>query len=199
MDILCWFYKNNLFFFFANGKVYLSQKHILVNSAWWKRQLINQGIPEKKITILYNTLVIDHENFDKERYRQKLRSRYNIGSQTCVFLCVQGFRPGKRHLDLIHCFAKLPLSIDWFLWIVGEGVERKKCQAVVDRYGIEKRVRFIGQCLDPRPYYAGADVAISVSLEDSLPNFIIEAQSMQLPVIAIDTKGVNESFLSFNS
>ena len=56
------------------------------------------------------------------------------------------------------------------------------------------RVHFFGHQDDPFPYYAGADVAVSASLEDSLPNFLIEAQSMGLPVVATDYRGVSECF-----
>ena len=38
------------------------------------------------------------------------------------------------------------------------------------------------------------DVAISCSKEDSLPSFLLEAQTEVLPVVDLDTKKVKESF-----
>ena len=55
--------------------------------------------------------------------------------------------------------------------------------------------RLIGHRTDPYACYAAADVAVSVSVEDALPNFLVEAQSLGLPAIAMDYRGVGEGML----
>ena len=83
-------------------------------------------------------------------------------------------------------------EIDWRLWLVGDGKEYRRCQHWAAANGLGTRVRFFHFQHDPFPFYAAADVAVSVSREDSLPNFLIEAQATGLPVVAYDCRGVND-------
>ena len=43
--------------------------------------------------------------------------------------------------------------------------------------------------------YHGADIAVLYSSEESLPNFLVEAQAAGLPVVALDCAGVAETFI----
>jgi glycosyltransferase involved in cell wall biosynthesis len=113
-----------------------------------------------------------------------------------VFLNVSTFRPGKRHMDLLKIFARLRKDqpdLEWRLWLVGDGKEYRRCKHWAAENGLGTRVRFFHFQHDPYPFYAGADVAVSVSREDSLPNFLIESQATSLPVIAYDCRGVEET------
>ncbi len=81
---------------------------------------------------------------------------------------------------------------DWQLWLAGDGGEWQRCFRRASSLIDSGRVRFVGHRADPYACYAGADVAVSVSVEDSLPNFLVEAQTLGLPVIATDFRGVGE-------
>lgn len=167
---------------------------IHVNTHWWKKKLVQQGFDSEKIKVVYNPLVIDFTNVNKEFLRKQKRNLLNVPKDTCVFICVQGFRVGKNHGELIRHFSQLRDSLDWRLWLVGDGPRRRKCERLVRRLKLQERVYFAGFQKDPTPYYAGADVVVTASQRDSLPNFIIEAQAMGLPALAVDTAGVKESF-----
>jgi glycosyltransferase involved in cell wall biosynthesis len=125
-----------------------------------------------------------------------MRNRYGLGKGTCVFLNVATFRPGKRHMDLLRLFARMREArreLDWRLWLVGDGREYKRCRRWAAENGLGTRVRFFHFQQDPFPYYAAADVAVSASREDSLPNFLVEAQATGLPLVAYDCRGVKET------
>ena len=101
-------------------------------------------------------------------------------------------------MDLLRIFARLRgehPDLQWRLWLVGDGREYRRCKNWAAEKGLGTRVRFFHFQHDPYPFYAGADVAVSVSREDSLPNFLIEAQATGLPVIAYDCRGVGETCL----
>jgi glycosyltransferase involved in cell wall biosynthesis len=126
--------------------------------------------------------------------RKQVRRVLGAEASTVVFLNVSNFRAGKRHAWLIETFSGLRSVSDWQLWLVGDGTEWSYCHKLAEKAGILHQIRMLGYCSDPCPYYAGADVAVSASIEDSLPNFLIEAQSAGLPVIASDVRGVGETF-----
>jgi glycosyltransferase involved in cell wall biosynthesis len=174
------------------GKV----RAVIVNSNWWKRRLLERQFPESRIHVAHNSLLLDKSELEHDARREAQRLRYGIQDDTCVFLNVSTFRPGKRHMDLLKIFARLRKDqpdLQWRLWLVGDGKEYRRCKHWAAENGLGTRVRFFHFQHDPYPFYAGSDVAVSVSREDSLPNFLIEAQATALPVIAYDCRGVEET------
>jgi len=173
---------------------------VIVNSEWWRQRLLRRGFDPAKVTTVYNSLLWAESQDEAawEAERQKMRAAHGLGPDTCVFLKVAGFRRGKRHRVLIEAFRKLSLDhpeLDWQLWLVGEGPEARACQELAREQKIGARVRFFGYQARPQAFYAAADAAVSASKEDSLPNFLVEAQSSALPVVAMDYRGVAETFL----
>ena len=169
---------------------------ILVNSNWWKRRLLENNYPEKRVHVVHNSLLLDRSKKEQQNARVSKRSAFKVDEDTCVFLNVSTFRPGKRHIDLIKAFARLKSihrDLKWRLWLVGDGREYHSCKDWAAENGLGTRVRFFHYKQDPFPFDAASDVAVSVSREDSLPNFLIEAQATGLPVIAYDCRGVKET------
>ncbi len=169
---------------------------VLVNSNWWKRRLLERNFPEERIHVVHNAVLLERNLGEYRRERARMRAEYRIGDQTCLFLNVATFRPGKRHLDLLRVFREMRdrhPDLDWRLWLVGDGKEYHRCKHWVAANGLGTRVRFFHFQHDTLPFYAAADMAVSVSREDSLPNFLIEAQASGLPVVAYDCRGVAET------
>lgn len=169
---------------------------VLVNSNWWKRRLLERNFPEERIHVVHNAVLLERSETEHHNTRIRTRGKYKIADETCVFLNVATFRPGKRHLDLLRIFANLRErhpALEWRLWLVGDGREYRRCKHWAAENGLGTRVRFFHFQEDPFPFYAAADVAVSASREDSLPNFLVEAQATGLPVVAYDCRGVNET------
>ena len=169
---------------------------VLVNSNWWKRRLLERNFPSERIHVVHNAVLLERSEEERRNAREAQRAQFGIGKDTCVFLNVATFRPGKRHRELLKLFATLRerhRDLDWRLWLVGDGREYRRCKHWTAANGLGTRVRFFHFQHDPFPFYAAADVAVSVSREDSLPNFLIEAQATGLPVVAYDCRGVNET------
>ena len=169
-------------------------KAILVNSRWWQNRLIESGIEAGKIEVIYNALALPETADTDSEKRTKVREQFGASPSTCVYLNVAVFRPGKRHQTLMKIFSRLDGRRNWQLWFVGDGKESSSCRLLARKLGVEKRMRFIGYQEEVSDFYVAADVAVTTSVEESLPNFLIEAQAVGLPVIASDTRGVKEAF-----
>jgi glycosyltransferase involved in cell wall biosynthesis len=167
---------------------------VLVNSNWWKRRMLERGFQPEKIKVIHNPLMLRIGPDDRAKWRNIVRAKTGASDNTCVFLDVAALRPGKRHAELINAFGEFAkkTSTDWQLWLVGTGSEIKTCRGKVHDLGLENRIHFFGLQPKTGAYYAGADAAVSASREDSLPNFLIEAQAMGLPLVAVDCRGVAE-------
>ncbi len=171
---------------------------VLVNSRWWLRRLRERGVPAERIHVVRNALLSGGIPKPALETRRKWRARSAIGENTVVLLQVAGFRRGKRHGELIRRMRLLAAREHlpaWELWLVGDGSERARCERLAASLGIAEKIRFWGYQRDPHPFYSAADVAVSASGEDSLPNFLIEAQSHGLPVVADNCRGVREACL----
>jgi len=169
---------------------------VLVNSRWWKRRLREWGLPAERVHVVHNALLGGGLPGAVAGDRESLRTRAKVGENTVVLLQVASFRRGKRHAELLRLLAPLAARKDlpdWRLWLVGSGSERERCERLVLEWGLEERVRFWGYQENPHPFYRVADLAVSASVEDSLPNFLIEAQSVGMPVVAVDYRGVREA------
>lgn len=169
---------------------------VLVNSNWWKRRLLERNFPAERIHVVHNALLLERAEGERLALRRRMRSEYGIGENCCILLNVATFRPGKRHRDLLQIVGRLRREqpeLDWRLWLVGDGAEYRRCKRWAARNGLGTRIRFFHFQKDPFPYYAAADLAVSASREDSLPNFLIEAQASRLPLVAYDCRGVKET------
>ena len=175
-----------------NRRSFRNVTGIIVNAQWWKTRLCQLGIPEGKIRTIYNSCVFDGRPENCGRPRSEMRKSLNVKGDECVLLNVASFRKGKRQEALLRALAALPREQAWQLWCVGAGPRLNYCCKLAKRLGLEKRVRFFGFEADPQPFYEAADLAVSTSLEDSFPNFLVEAQWFGLPVVAFDYQGVRE-------
>jgi glycosyltransferase involved in cell wall biosynthesis len=168
-------------------------RHIVANSHVAKRVLTDRyDLSSPKITVIHNPALRSH---DSEGARNTaLRKYYGANPNTVVMLNVAMFRPLKNQRELIEICAKLPVYLDWQLWLAGGGPTRKKCERLAHDLGLGGRVRFLGYQPDPTPLYLSSDLALLTSQSESLSNFLIEAQLHGLPAIAYDIVGVGECF-----
>ncbi|MCD8481756.1 MAG: glycosyltransferase [Verrucomicrobia bacterium] len=80
------------------------------------------------------------------------------------------------------------------LILVGEGPRSGYCRRLSEQLGLTDCIQFVGWQSNLDNYYRSGNVAVSMSQEDALPNFLVEAQWCGMPVIAADCAGVRECF-----
>lgn len=169
-------------------------RHIIANSQAAKSTLVrDHGLPDDKITVIYNPLVFPAAPAGPGH--GQLRATHGATPATKVLLNVAMFRPGKGQADLIRLAAGLPADFPWQLWLAGDGPERPACAALARRLGLADRVKFLGFQADPSALYAAADLAVHASRTESLSNFLVEAQAHGLPAVACATQGIGECFI----
>jgi glycosyltransferase involved in cell wall biosynthesis len=76
------------------------------------------------------------------------------------------------------------------LVVIGDGEERGRLEALARRTGA--RVRFAGHCADPRPLIAECDAVVSTADNEPLGLSVLEALSMERPVVAFAGGGIPE-------
>jgi glycosyltransferase involved in cell wall biosynthesis len=112
-----------------------------------------------------------------------------------VLLNVAMFRPEKNQRELIEIVSGLPESLDWQLWLAGDGPARADCERLAAEKNLGTRVKFLGFFRDPTPLYCAADLAVHASWSEALSNFLIEAQAHGLLAVAYEAQGIRECFV----
>ena len=107
------------------------------------------------------------------------------------FLAVGRLAPEKR-LDLvIRAFAILKRQhyASATLTIVGEGPCRESLEDLADSEDVAASVRFVGYQQNPTSWMRDSYALVMASEFEGLPNVVLEAISVGLPVVAIDCPG----------
>ena len=114
------------------------------------------------------------------------------GAQEKVVLFVGNLLPVKNPALLLRAFAKVPAPAR--LVLAGKGPLRESLEALAATLGIADRVQFLGPLLAPQiaEWMRVADVLCMSSLNEGLPNVVIEAMASGLPVVATNVGGIHE-------
>ena len=170
-----------------------SSDGITVNSAYARDRLVDLKLAfELPVRLIPNPLLKQATTDAIQSERKKFREFHKIPEGHRVFLQVASLIPGKNHREMLHLLAKIKAEKDWTLWIVGNGPAEKRIQSAVRHLGLTDRVKLWGFQRNPMPFYAAADIFLTTSVEESLPNAVIEGQACGLPVVAYLTAGLPE-------
>ncbi|RMH08940.1 MAG: glycosyltransferase family 1 protein [Nitrospirae bacterium] len=168
--------------------------HVIAVSNATKEEMLAAGIPSSKITVIHNG--IDTDVWSRARVTTTLRDELQISATTPVVGYVGRLMPEKdlgTWLQAAAIVAKHYPQIQFVL--VGEGRDEttlRELQDLAHRLGIADRVLFPGYRRQLLSAYAAFDLFVLSSLREGLPNSILEAMALGVPVVTTDVAGAKE-------
>ena len=168
---------------------FLDFKAFIGNSKAIQEQLIQEGCPADKVSLLYNG--IDTQEFLTERQKIRISSPIKIAA-------VGNLHPYKGYDDLLEALSILDQSdnvtSEWICEIAGEDVEENlgRLKAKAQELGLAEKVIFQGCIENVSQFLASADIFVHPSHTEGLPNSIIEAMASALPIVATNVGGIPE-------
>lgn len=161
-------------------------KSVICNAQMIKNEIMADfGLPDEKITVIYNA--IDNQKFlpATEALRHQLRQQFNIPQQAhCLIFVGSGFE--RKGLEAA---IRAVAATNSILLVVGQDKDEKSYRGLAQSLGCEQRIRFMGVQKQTLPFYQAADALLLPTLYDPFPNVILEAMSCGLPVITSQTCG----------
>lgn len=122
-----------------------------------------------------------------DRFRWEL----GISTTTPVLLMVAEFVERKRHVDAIRAFSRV-LHPKAQLVLAGSGPLFEPMKRLAATLGVADRVHFLGQRDDVPVLIKASRAVILPSSQEGLPQSILEAMSMGVPVIGSRIRGTME-------
>ncbi len=178
---------------------YLPQRdirsHVISIAGFTRDALIDTyEIPEEGVSLVYQGTEVSRFTPDENR-RREAETRYPLPPNASPILgSVGSFEPRKGQVVLLEAVAEMRRTLpDVHLMLVGDGPDEELLKAKVAEMGLEENVTFFPFTSEPAHVFEMIDILVLSSLyKEGLPNVILEAMSMGIPVVASRMAGVPE-------
>lgn len=146
-------------------------------------------IPEQKIHLVHNAIEVDRFARRIEIKEAKLQVGAPLDTPLIGMVC--RLSPEKGILEAIAMVDRLRASGHAIqLWIAGDGGYRETIEREISTRGLQDSVKLLGQLADTRTFYQAMDLFLLNSTREGLPNVVLEAMALEVPVVATNIAGV---------
>jgi glycosyltransferase involved in cell wall biosynthesis len=147
------------------------------------------GVPESRCVLIENG--IDTDEYRRRMPSAEAKARHGVPAGRLVVGAVGRLSEEKGFDLLIRASDRLLREgLDFELWIVGTGDQRLALEKLVADLGRGDRVRLLGYRADTVDLYHAMDAFALSSLREGLPNVVLEALALEVPVLATRIAGV---------
>ncbi len=124
----------------------------------------------------------------------EFRARLGIPPGARVIGAVGRLNGEKDYPNLLRA-AKILLQKqpDTYFVIAGKGELEQELKALSNELGVSHRVIFMGHFHDVRKVFELMDIYVLSSTREGLPNTVLEAMAMEVPIVSTDVDGVKEA------
>ena len=168
--------------------------HLIAVSHATKDEMVHAGLPADLVSVIHNG--IDTDAWVPNRASGSLRDELNLGQAFPVIGYVGRIMPEKDLETWLRAAALVAKKYPQARFVlVGEGKDGAtlgQLEQLAAELGIRDRIYFPGYRSDLLPVYAAFDLFLLTSRREGLPNSILEAMAMGLPVVTADVGGVKE-------
>lgn len=157
-----------------------------------RRYLVSKlGYAPAKVKTIYNGIDIAGWPVSKTDRQQK-RLELRLSGQDLLVGIVGRLETQKGHAVLLEALAKVRQRLPLRCVIIGEGPKRALLEAQIRRLSLDKAVWLLGERRDVTAWLSSLDIFALPSLWEGLPNALLEAMALGLPVVASAVDGVPE-------
>ncbi len=154
-----------------------------------RERATSYGVPASRCDLVENG--VDTRHYRRQASVAAAKRRLGVDPARLVIGAVGRLSPEKGFDYLIEAVDRvIEAGFDIELWIAGEGDDRASLQAMIDAIGRGNRIKLLGHRTDLIDLYAAMDMFTLSSLREALPNVLLEAMALEVPVVATRVAGV---------
>lgn len=156
-----------------------------------KTIVVEEGCDPSKVEVIPNA--VDRSDFESALDRDAARDRLGL-PRDAVIACVVGRLSHEKGQDLaLQALARVRAEGHALtLALAGDGPDREKLESLARELSLGDSVRFLGHQRQVGVVYKAADLLVMPSRSEAMPNALLEAMTLGLPVVATRVGGVPE-------
>ncbi len=126
--------------------------------------------------------------------RKVLLESHGIPEEGPLILALGNLKPIKGHEVLVRAAPRLEQHFKNFqIVVLGEGEARSSLQEEIAGLNVGNRVHLPGKMENVRDWMSAADLFVATSHSEGMPNAVLEAMAMALPLVLSDIPGHREA------
>lgn len=159
-----------------------------------KAKLVSSGVPDDRITVIYNGIVI--EDFSPSTEQGAARAVFGYGANVPLVGIVARLHPVKGHQYFLEA-AQIVLEQhpEVRFIVAGDGPQRPLLEEMAGQLGIAGQVTFTGFVSEVRSLMADLDLLVISSLWEGFGLTAVEAMALGVPVVSTEAGGLPEVVL----
>lgn len=146
--------------------------------------IVNSGIPKERIHVIPNVTDVNGRFHPKNNH--SIREQWGIQENELVVGFLAAFREEKRIDIFLEAFTTMPEE-DRPDWVVlgGDGNKMPMVKSIIEADPwLSKHCKLLGLVDNTPNFHASIDYLVLTSEHEGTPNVILEAQSMEKPVVS---------------
>lgn len=167
---------------------------LIAVSDFVKRDLVKHGVPENRITTVYNGVLAPEQVLaGKDSFDALWQARQADDTFRIVGIAMMNGDKGQRaSIDAFARLAELDPSRKLELVLVGDGARRPSLEEHACNIGVSDRVRFAGALSDVFPELDRAHAFLHLSPQETFGIVLAEAHARGLPTVSYAIGGIPE-------
>ena len=170
---------------------------VVANAGAVKQHLIEIGVPDKKIVVIYNGLDMTrfHLNGDAGNALQRLDLEILRGRPVVTMVANFEYRV-KDHPMLLRAAQRVKSKVPEAMFVIaGEGELRPETEKLASELGLNETCLFIGRCASVPDLLAASDICVLSSQAEGFSNSILEYMAAGRAVVATNVGGASEAII----
>ena len=152
---------------------------------------LSLGVRSERCSYIANAIDLDDYQRNESIHTAKSRALGKRDLRDKFVVGAAGRLSAEKGFDnLIRAFAELTNRDSAHLWIAGDGNQRDILQRLITDLGIGTSVTLLGFAEDLKPLFQATDLFALSSLREGIPNVLLEAMAMEIPVVSTRIAGV---------
>ena len=143
---------------------------------------------EQDVAVLYNTV-------DDAAIREKAELPLSeLPAKRRLTVAAAGRLSEEKQYDMLIRVHRqlLEAGLAHDLWIVGEGDQRSRLEALIEENNLKDSVKLLGFQSNPYPFMKTADLLVCSSRYEGLSTFVTEGLILGKPIVTTDCSGMRE-------
>ncbi len=158
------------------------------------KRLSGRGSMREKVRVVVNAIEIRSLSADeRSNVRREIRNRFHLPENSLIVTSAGRLSPEKGVIHFIRAIPAIRKQHPEARFLVfGDGALRRELESTTHKLCAEGEVCFAGHVPEFPHLLPGIDVLLNPSLSEEMPNVVLEAMAVGVPVVATDVGGVAE-------